>query len=170
MLSTLKELLVFMKKPLVSCRFFAGSFNFYFIPGRSWKQIPQNVSDRREDISNFGFSQIYTYLSCQSIPRDLAVNKRSPKHRLFRKLKYILNHICTVYIILCWYYILYLIDNYVNWSSSLAPPSTFYFLTSNAKSTQRSWVYSPAFFFFRKVANNCLKMEYGILWETPFFC
>jgi len=74
MLSTLKELLVFIKEPLVPCRFFAGSFKFYFFPGRSWGQIPQNVSDRRDDISNFGLSQIYTYLTCQRIPRDLAVN------------------------------------------------------------------------------------------------
>jgi hypothetical protein len=93
MLSSLKELLVFMKEPLVPCRFFAGSFNYFSFPGRSWGQIPQNVSDRRQDTSNFGLSQIYTYLSCQRIPRDLAVNKRSTKHRLFCKLKYILNHI-----------------------------------------------------------------------------
>jgi hypothetical protein len=34
----------------------------------------------------------------------LAMNKRSTKHRLFCKLKYILNHTWTVYTILCWYY------------------------------------------------------------------
>jgi hypothetical protein len=71
----------------------AGFFLFYFLPGRSWGQKPQNVSDRRENISNFDLSQIYTYLSCQRILRDLAVNKRSTKHRLFCKLKSILNHL-----------------------------------------------------------------------------
>jgi hypothetical protein len=78
---------------LVLCWSFAGSFRLFFLLGRSWGQVPENVSDRREDISNFGLSQIYTYLSCQSIPRHLAVNKRSTKHRLFCKLQYILNHI-----------------------------------------------------------------------------